>query len=133
MLKNLQYYYRLAMYKLSLEGEDNDSSYEAQIPFHNGIEKQYFDINNLPDGYPTITNVKLSPRQKKLRDLELERLASLKAKAKEERTKYHEEFEEKRATNQIKKKERKERRLAQRNSQEPKKRWSFFRRKPIET
>ena len=104
MLKNLQYYYRLAMYKLSLEGEDNDSSYEAKIPFHNGVEKQYFDINNLPDGYPTITNVKLSPRQQKLKDIELERLASLKAKAKEERTKYHEEFEEKRAPNQIKRK-----------------------------
>lgn len=95
MLKNLHYYYRLLMYKLSLEGEDSDTTYEGNMPFHSGFNKGYFNINDVPEGYPEITNVKLTRRQQRLKEKELEELATLKQSAKSERQQLHQEFREK--------------------------------------
>lgn len=91
MIKTLTYYYRLAMYKLSLEGEDSDDTYRGRIVFHSGKSKECFAMTDIDEDYPTIQNVKLSAKQQKLKDRELEKLKALKAKAKEERAQYRAE------------------------------------------
>lgn len=88
MIKNLAYYYRLISYKLSLEGEDNDDAYSGHSIYHNGKTVNQFTIDGVAEGYPTITNVKLSKKQMKLKERELENLQKLKEMAKTEREGY---------------------------------------------
>lgn len=88
MIKNLAYYYRLISYKLSLEGEDNDDAYNGHSVYHNGKNVSQFSMDGIVEGYPTITNVKLSKKQMKLKERELEKLQKLKEKAQTERDEY---------------------------------------------
>ena len=136
MLKNLKYYLRLLSYKMSLEGEDSDNTYQGQSVIHDGAGKTYFDINDLPDGYPEITNIKLSPRQKKLKERDLAELAQLRDNAKAERTKMQKEFNDRQTANNDKKAAVKAAKFAKSKarkqtttSKKTKTNWSFFRKK----
>ncbi|MGY0314289.1 hypothetical protein ACV4QK_20680 (plasmid) [Alteromonas macleodii] len=88
MIRNLTYYYRLISYKFSLQGEDNDATYRGSAVFHDGKDISRFNIDDIAEGYPTITNIKLSERQLKLKERELRKLKMLKEKAKTEREEY---------------------------------------------
>ncbi len=101
MYKIFQYYFRFIMYKLSLEGEDKDTSYAGSSPWHNGHKKQYFDLNELPEGYPEITNIKLNQKQRKLKERELESLALLKASADDERNRIKASFKKKKKAGKL--------------------------------
>jgi nucleosome binding factor SPN SPT16 subunit len=139
MLKNLKYYYHLLAYKLSLEGEDSDNTYQGQMPYHTGHGKSYFNMSDLEEGYPQITNIKMSPRQQKLKERELAELAKMREKAREERLKLQAEFKEKQKQIQDKKAaakaERREKSQAKRDAkgkEMPKaKNWGWFRKKVV--
>jgi hypothetical protein len=52
----------------------NDATYRGSAVFHDGKDISRFNIDDIAEGYPTITNIKLSERQLKLKERELRKL-----------------------------------------------------------